>query len=105
MKRGAWFINTARGELLDEQALLAALQSGHLAGAAVDVLSDESSDGMNSNAVVRYAQTHDGLLITPHIGGCTFESVEQTEVFLAEKLRDLLSVATRNPQPSTLSPA
>ena len=92
MKTGAWFINTARGELVDEGALLAALENGHLAGAAVDVLTDESSTGMGGHPLVQFAKTHENLVITPHTGGCTFESVEKTEVFMAEKLRSLLSL-------------
>jgi D-3-phosphoglycerate dehydrogenase len=90
MNTGAWFINTARGELVDEAALLAALHSGHLAGAAVDVLTDECSAGMGGHPLVQYARTQGNLLITPHVGGCTFESIEKTELFLAEKLRSLL---------------
>jgi len=97
MKTGAWFINTARGELIDEIALLEALQSGRLAGAAVDVLSEECSADMNSSPLVQYTRDHANLLITPHVGGCTFESMEQTEVFLAEKLRDLLFAAGATP--------
>ena len=41
MKAGGWLINTSRGELIDEQALLTALETGRLSGAAVDVLQDE----------------------------------------------------------------
>lgn len=86
MKKGAWFINTARGELVDESALLQALESRRLAGAAVDVLSEESSVGMREHPLVAYAREHDNLIITPHIGGCTCESIEKTEMFLAKKL-------------------
>jgi D-3-phosphoglycerate dehydrogenase len=90
MKPGAWFINTARGELVDEMALLDALQSGHIAGAALDVLSQERSDGMSEHPLVAYAREQDNLIITPHIGGCTEESMEKTELFLANRLADLL---------------
>ena len=86
MKPGSWFINTSRGELVDEGALLQALTSGHIAGAAVDVLRDERSTGMSDNALVVYARSHENLLITPHIGGCTAESMEKTEEFLAAKV-------------------
>ena len=86
MKRGAWFINTSRGELVDEQSLLEALQSGHLAGAAVDVLAAEHYTGMGEHPLVAYAREHDNLIITPHIGGCTVESMAKTECFLAESL-------------------
>lgn len=90
MKEGGWFINTARGELVDESALLKSLQSGQLAGAALDVLSDERSIGMKDHPLVAYAREHDNLIITPHIGGCTAESMEKTEMFLAERLLAML---------------
>ncbi len=86
MRRGAWFVNTARGELIDESALLLALETGQLSGAAIDVLADESSAGMGHHPLVRFAQTDDRLLITPHLGGCTQESTAKTEVYLAQKL-------------------
>lgn len=86
MKEGAWFINTSRGELVDESALLDALASGRIAGAALDVLCDERSSGMGERPLVIYARTHENLLITPHVGGCTLESMQHTEEFLAEKV-------------------
>jgi D-3-phosphoglycerate dehydrogenase / 2-oxoglutarate reductase len=96
MKEGAWFINTARGEVIDEEALLHVLQSGHLAGAALDVLSHEESSGMGPHALVKYAQQHQNLIITPHIGGCTTESREKTENFLAERVVEFLRNRQRN---------
>ena len=91
MKPGAWFVNTARGELVDEVALLEALQSGHLGGAALDVLTEERSSGMGNHPLVQYARRHENLLLTPHIGGCTAESMEKTELHMARKLYDLFS--------------
>jgi D-3-phosphoglycerate dehydrogenase len=85
MKPGAWFVNTARGELVDERSLLAALESGHLAGAALDVVTDSYRAAWSSPLQV-YAATHDNLIVTPHIGGFTVESLEKTEIFLAERL-------------------
>jgi D-3-phosphoglycerate dehydrogenase len=90
MKPGAWFINTSRGELVDEGALLSAMLSGKLAGAALDVLSDECSAGMGNHPLVVYAREHENLLITPHVGGCTSESMEKTELFLAHRLLDVI---------------
>jgi D-3-phosphoglycerate dehydrogenase len=86
MRKGAWFINTSRGELVDETALLDGLKSGHIAGAALDVISGESSERMVNHPIVAYALEHENLILTPHIGGCTVESMAQTEVFLAEKV-------------------
>jgi D-3-phosphoglycerate dehydrogenase len=90
LRPGAWFVNTARGELVDEWALLEALESGRLAGAALDVLAGEDAAGMQDHPLVQYARQHGNLLITPHLGGCTAESMEKTERFLAEKLVALL---------------
>ena len=91
MKRGAWFINTSRGELIDEEALLDALQQGHLAGAALDVLGDEKATGMAEHPLVAYAGVHPNLIITPHIGGGTVESMAKTECVLAKHLTALLT--------------
>jgi D-3-phosphoglycerate dehydrogenase len=94
MKDGAWFINTSRGELVDEDALLNALQSGRISGAALDVLANEHSSGMQDHPLVRYARQHDNLIITPHIGGCTSESMEKTECFLADRLVSLVKTSS-----------
>jgi D-3-phosphoglycerate dehydrogenase len=86
MKPGSYFVNTARGELIDEKALLESLKSGKLAGAALDVLANEPASDMRSHPLVEYARSHSNLIITPHIGGCTKESMEKTEIFLAKKV-------------------
>jgi D-3-phosphoglycerate dehydrogenase len=90
MKEGAYFINTSRGELVDEQALLESLESCALGGAALDVLSQEHLGLGPAHPLVEYARTHDNLIITPHIGGCTKESLEKTEEFMVSRLRDWL---------------
>ncbi len=87
---GALLVNTARGQVLDESALLAALERGHLGGAALDVLRDERRGSLVESPLVRYARLHDNLILTPHIGGATRESMAATEVFMAHKLRAYL---------------
>ena len=86
IKTGAWFVNTSRGELIVEEALLWALESGRLSGAALDVLKGEQGNQATQGAIAQYARKHRHLLITPHIGGCTFESMAKTEIFLAGKI-------------------
>lgn len=87
MKPGALLVNTARGELVDEGALLGALRSGRLAGAALDVL---RGDGVWEGAVpaghplVVYAQSHPNLILTPHVGGYGRESIAATRRFVTE---------------------
>lgn len=93
MKAGAWFINTSRGELVDEAALLEALRSGRLAGAATDVLRDEQTVVAQGSPLIEHARRHDNLLITPHLGGCTVESMQKTELFMARKLADWLQTS------------
>jgi D-3-phosphoglycerate dehydrogenase len=85
----AVLINTSRGAVMDEAALLAALDSGHLAGAGLDVVADEFCGGP-SQALLAYARDHGNLIITPHMGGATVESMEKSEVFMADKLARFL---------------
>ena len=87
MQPGAVLINTARGELLDEAALLDALHTQRLAGAAVDVLRGEPGI-TTEHPLVAYAATHENLLITPHLGGGTVESMPRCERFLAGLVRE-----------------
>lgn len=89
---GAVLINTSRGAILDEEALVEALDSGRLAGAGLDVLAGENKKGFaKNNILVSYARTHNNLIITPHIGGTAWESWEKTEVFIAEKVKASLA--------------
>ncbi len=94
MPGGGLLVNTSRGDVVDEAALLAALESGHLAGAALDVLPHERSSELKESPLIRYARTHSNLILTPHIGGATCESMEATEIFMAEKLSSFLKSLT-----------
>ena len=96
LPRGALLVNTARGAIVDEGAVVGALRSGHLAGAAVDVLDGERVPGhLRDSPLLQYARQHpDRAIVTPHIAGATWESMHRTEVFLAERLRDLVSAGT-----------
>lgn len=87
MKAGALLVNTARGGVVDEDALVEAVRTGHLAGAALDVVAGEAAaGGPGASPAVRFAAADDRILVTPHIGGATLESMENTEIFMAEKL-------------------
>ena len=70
-KRGAYLINTARGELVDEAAVAKALESGQLAGVAIDAFIDEPYDGI----LTQFENT----VLTPHIGSYAAETRAQME--------------------------
>ena len=84
MKRGAVLINTARGGIVDEAALAAALKSGQLGGAAIDVFGSEPLP----------ASPHfvdcPNLLLTPHIAGVSAESNERVSFLIADKVLEAL---------------
>jgi D-3-phosphoglycerate dehydrogenase len=80
MREGAFFLNTARETLVDEQALDDALTSGHLAGAALDVVRPGNWTG--PHPLLR----HDNVIITPHIGGATLETLQRGATMLAEEI-------------------
>ncbi len=81
MKKGSYFINTARETLVDEDALDAALASGRLAGAALDVVRPRRSGG--PHPLLRHAN----VVITPHIGGATHETLLRGVTMVADEIR------------------
>lgn len=82
-------VNTSRGAVLDSAALVAALSDGRVAAAAVDVLTDEHDPGVRArDPLLAYAGSHDNLIVTPHIGGATHESLARTEVHVMGRLAD-----------------
>jgi D-3-phosphoglycerate dehydrogenase len=84
MKPGALFVNASRGNLVDEAALLAALESGHLGGCALDV--GRAPDQMPSPALARHAR----VIATPHIGGLTLPAIEHQSMETARQVSELV---------------
>lgn len=84
-KPGAVLINSARGGVVDEAALAAALRSGQLAGAALDVFEDEPLKAANP------FEACPNLVLTPHIAGVTLESNERVSELIARKVLEALS--------------
>jgi D-3-phosphoglycerate dehydrogenase len=81
MKRGALLVNSARGGLIDEEALVKVLDDGYLLGAALDVFESEPD-------VRPELRTHARVLATPHIAGSTEEAQERVAMELARSLSD-----------------
>jgi len=95
MKRDALLINTARGGLIDDQALIEALQSGEIAGAAVDALRDEPPRQGNALLDLNFPN----FIVTPHVAWASNEAmqtladqvIDNIEVFVAGHPRNLLT--------------
>ncbi|KAA3624577.1 MAG: hypothetical protein DWQ08_10260 [Proteobacteria bacterium] len=85
MPEGSVLINTARGQLVDEPDLLAALREGRIAGAGLDVIDREEAFSADS-PLLEYARDHDNLILTPHIGGQTVEAVEAADRHILGKI-------------------
>ncbi len=85
MKRGAVLINSARGGIVDELALAAALKSGHLGGAAIDVFGHEPLPAAD------HFKDCSNLLLTPHIAGLSVESNERVSFLIADKVLEALA--------------
>lgn len=83
LSRGSYLINAARGEVLDQQAALVALQNGHLAGVALDVYDPEPPAGALPD--------DPRLILTPHVGGCSHEVKTTVGGRLFEKVVEFYS--------------
>lgn len=84
-----YIVNTSRGGLVNEEDLLEKLVTNKIAGYATDVVFGEPD--IANNVLVNHASKNENVIITPHIGGYTFESIEKTELFIAKKLVDLIN--------------
>tara|TARA_Y100001963_G_scaffold130860_1_gene187572 strand:+ start:77 stop:1036 length:960 start_codon:yes stop_codon:yes gene_type:complete len=88
MKRGSYLINTSRGELVDEDAIIKSIESGHLKGYGTDVIKDEFGDIENSKLVEFSINPNNNVVITPHIGGMTIEGQTKAYTWAIRKFRN-----------------
>jgi D-3-phosphoglycerate dehydrogenase len=96
LKPGAYLVNCARGGLVDESDVAAALQSGQLAGYGADVVEPEPVAPTNP------LLTAPNVVLTPHVGSRTYESVERQAVMAVENMLRVLQGQTPHAQANTL---
>jgi len=91
MKRGAWFVNVARGKIVRERDLVQAMREGQVGGAALDVFETEPLPAGSPLAGCRH------LILTPHIAGVTRESNARVSMLIAEKVAAALGGSGAHP--------
>ncbi len=84
--KNKYFINTARGELIDEKYLIKKIKDGHFKGLAIDVIQNEQSGENNLESLLRVSENQN-FIITPHISGVTYASMQRTEEFVVKMFK------------------
>lgn len=79
-----FLINTSRGAIVNEFDLIKALEDGNIKGYASDVITKEPD--IQTSTIYSYSKSNSNVLLSPHIGGLTSESVRRTELFVAKKI-------------------
>lgn len=88
-KKPIFLINTARGEIVNTQAILAAIQSGKILGAGLDVLETEKFPALSEKPWFKDLKINSKVILSPHVAGWTFDSYRKISEVLAEKLKNL----------------
>lgn len=88
-KKNIFFINTARGEIVNTKAVLAAISSGKILGAGLDVLEAEKFPNLGDQSWYPELKASEKVILTPHVGGWTFDSYRRISEVLADKLEQL----------------
>lgn len=88
-KKPIFFINTARGEIVNTAAVLANIKSGKILGAGLDVLEAEKFPILGEQPWFDELKANDKVILTPHVGGWTFDSYRKISEVLAQKLAEI----------------
>jgi len=88
-KKPIFFINTARGEIVNTAAVLNAIKTGKILGAGLDVLQTEKFPALGEQSWYDELKNNEKVILTPHVGGWTFDSYRKISEVLAEKLKGL----------------
>lgn len=88
MKSGSILINTSRGEIVDENAVVSYLKSGRLGGYGADVITDEYGQRYKS-PILSEINSNLNLIVTPHIGGMTVEGQTKAYMWTIKKLKEI----------------
>jgi D-3-phosphoglycerate dehydrogenase / 2-oxoglutarate reductase len=90
MKNGVYFINTSRGDIVNESDLINNLNNGKIYAAGLDVISNEFLGNMKEHPLIKYAKENENLIITPHIAGLTYESERKAQIASFEAVKSFI---------------
>ena len=88
MKKDSYIINTSRGEIVNERDIIQSLRDGHLKGYATDVIEDEYGD-RNNSPILNGVKEGLNIIVTPHVGGMTWEGQQKAYEWSIDKLKGL----------------
>jgi D-3-phosphoglycerate dehydrogenase len=88
-KKPIFFINTARGEIVNTSAVLANIKNGKILGAGLDVLETEKFPALGEQSWYEELKKNERVILTPHVGGWTFDSYRKISEVLAQKLAEI----------------
>lgn len=92
MQNGSYFLNTARGEIVNESSMIENLKSGKLKAAAVDVISNETQLDKWNHPVIKYAREYENLIVSPHTAGLTIDSESKAAIEILNEINKALNV-------------
>ena len=90
MKQGSYFVNISRGEIVNEEDLIQALEDGQIKAAGLDVIRNELSNKIMESPIINYAKNNKNLIITPHMAGLTFDSERKAADYSTNILKSFL---------------
>ena len=90
MKDGVYFINTSRGDVVNEKDLLQNLKNNKILAAGLDVISNEYTENIKDHPIIKYAKNNDNLLLTPHIAGLTYDSERKAQKSAFDAIKEFL---------------
>ena len=89
MTKKPFIINTSRGEIVNEEDIANSMIDGNISGYGTDVLSNEFSDDIDNNVLIKLSRSGYNIVITPHIGGMSYEGQERAYLHAVKKFKGL----------------
>ena len=96
MKKNSIFVNTSRGEIVDEKSLIKFLKNKKIKYAILDVVKGEQQLRKKNNILIEYSKNNKNLIITPHMAGLTYESEEKAFLISVDNINKNLSNEKKN---------